>query len=216
ELYGPLRELRAELCGRAVDDHAEDRVLRVDPGRDRRWLRLRLGRARLVAPAMLDDLGEDAHRDLFGCHRADVEPGRRPEPTAPLGRHATLLEAFEDHPGPPATRDQAHVAGVGPKHAVQDVLGGIRVRGDDHRTAPGSAPAPPTQPRTLPSSRINAFAPGFAEVGASQRTTVASANASPARWSAAASSSSSSATPARVLHSVTPFSRKSFHTLAGV
>ena len=91
-----------------------------------------------------------------------------------------------------------------------------RIAWSASRTTTGSAQAPPTHPCAVPSSRISAFAPGFAEVGASQRTTVANANASPVRWSSAASASRSSATPARVLHSVTPFSRKSFHTFAGV
>src|SRR5207249_4787798 len=88
EIHRTSRELRAELHGRTVDDHSTDRVLRFDPDGGRGWLRL--GVADLVAPAMLDDLGENAHRDLLGRHRADVEPRRRLQPAAPLRWHAAL------------------------------------------------------------------------------------------------------------------------------
>src|SRR5690348_17585361 len=55
-----------------------DRVLRVDPDSGRGWLRrLSLGAAGLVAAAMLDDLGENAHRDLLGRQRADRSEERR-------------------------------------------------------------------------------------------------------------------------------------------
>src|SRR6058998_2671078 len=75
EIHRTSRELRAKLRGCAVDDHAADRVLRFDADRDRRS-RLRLDADGLLGPAMLDDLGEDAHGDLFGRHRTDVEAGR--------------------------------------------------------------------------------------------------------------------------------------------
>src|SRR5512145_1399640 len=58
-------------------------------------------------------------------------------------------------------------------------------------TATGSAQLPPIQPDTEPSCRMSAFAPGLAEVGRSQRTTVATANGSPRRASASASASQS-------------------------
>src|SRR6266850_6291148 len=62
------------------------------------------------------------------------------------------------------------------------------------RATTGSAHAPPTQPATVPSGRINAFAPGLADVGRSHRTTVARANGSPWRLRSAASVSRSSGT----------------------
>src|SRR5438093_9572668 len=101
--HGSPREVRAVLRGIAVDDHAADRVLGLDPYRGRRD-RLRVGADCLLAPAMLDDLGEDAHGDLFGSDRADVEPGRGLEPCEPIRRGATGLQALEAHRGSPATR----------------------------------------------------------------------------------------------------------------
>src|SRR5437899_10619033 len=85
-------EVRAVLRGRAVDGHAADRVLGLDPHRGRRD-RLRAGADRLLAPTMLDDLGEDAHCDLIGSDRADVEPGRGLEPAEAIGRGAPCLQA---------------------------------------------------------------------------------------------------------------------------
>ena len=70
-------------------------------------------------------------------------------------------------------------------------------------------------PTTLPSGRISAFAPGLADVGRSQRTTVARANASARSGGAprpgpGGHSSILALTSAR--HSVTPWSRRIFHT----
>ncbi len=47
-------------------------------------------------------------------------------------------------------------------------------------TTAGWAQPPPIQPCIVPSGSITAFAPGLAEVGDSQRTTVASAKGTPA------------------------------------
>src|SRR4029453_19350447 len=130
EIHGPLRELRAKLRGRAVDHHAADRVLGFDADRSR-GRRLRFRAHCLLAAAMLDDLGEDAHGDLFGGDRADIEPGRRLESAETVGRGAALLHPLEDHRGAPPARDQADVSGVGFEHAHERVLVGVGVAGDD-------------------------------------------------------------------------------------
>ena len=92
----------------------------------------------------------------------------------------------------------------------------------DRRAGP-SAPRgrPPAQRtrrrpslRRAPSAWTSALAPGLADVGASHRTTVASANGSPRRWSSAATVDQRLSHVLR--HSVTPWARSSFHTLAGV
>src|SRR5262245_3683989 len=134
EVHGALRELRAELRGHAVDHHAADRILRLDANQHGRG-GLRLDGDGLVTAAVLDDLGEDAHGDLFWGDRADVEPGRRLEPAEPVGRGAALLHALHNRRGAPLARHQADVARVGLEHPRERVLVGVSVAGDHDRGA---------------------------------------------------------------------------------
>src|SRR5262249_58549808 len=78
EVHRASGELRTELRGRAVDHHAADRVPGLDAD-ESRGCRLRLRTQRLLATAVLNDLGEEAHRDLFGGDPTHVGPGPRPE-----------------------------------------------------------------------------------------------------------------------------------------
>src|SRR5213593_220668 len=129
-------EVRAVLRGRAVDGHAADRVLGLDPHRGRRD-RLRAGADRLLAPAMLDDLGEDAHGDLLWGDSADVESGGGLEPAKAIWRSATSLQALENYSGSPPACDQAHVARVGSDDPIEHLLVGVPVRGHDHGRSSG-------------------------------------------------------------------------------
>src|SRR5262249_34400971 len=106
------RELRAMLCGHAVDHHAADWVLRLDPDRRRRE-RHSFGGGKLRAAPVLDDLGGDADGDLLRRDGADVEPGGGLQSAEALRLGATRLQRLEDHRGPAAARDQADVAGAG-------------------------------------------------------------------------------------------------------
>ena len=139
-----------------------------------------------------DRLDEDLERPA-AVTASSRTPGRRPAARATR------------RPGP--TSDQE--PGLAVLERAQRLLDAPR----------GSAQLPPIQPDTVPSCRISAFAPGLAEVGRSQRTTVATreglapprelgglGRASPAR----------SRETGQPVYSVTPWSRRSFHTLAGV
>src|SRR5262245_28417120 len=73
-------------------------------------------------------------------------------------------------------------------------------------TTTGSAQLPPTQPDTVPSRRMMARDPGLAEVGRSQRTTVAKANGT-SRSRSSCARASSSAVPVTASQSRSPGAR---------
>src|SRR5499425_3369157 len=63
-----------------------------------------------AAPPMLDDFGEDAHRDLLRRGGTDVEAGGRLEALEPRAWHAQALQALHDDTSTATARHQADVA----------------------------------------------------------------------------------------------------------
>src|SRR5215813_1348043 len=88
----PLRPV-ARRCD--LHRHAADGIAGLHGEANTSRLRRRLRRSELLgaAPPTLDDLGEDAHRDLLWRDGTDVETGGRLEALEHRARHAQALQA---------------------------------------------------------------------------------------------------------------------------
>ena len=114
---------------------------------------------RLAGAAHLDDLGEDAHRDLLRRHGADVEPRRRLQAPDPILGQLPPPQALDDGGRPLAARDEADVPRSCSEHPFQRLLVRVAVRGDHDRRL-----RPQRQPCQLLAHRVRADH-GHGEVG---------------------------------------------------